>query len=59
MSQGEAVVVLDGAWGAGVNFCPFVIGSALAKIETAVSSCSLHSRCPGNAAETIKSAVRP
>lgn len=26
-------------WGVGVNSCPFAIGSVLAKIETAVSSC--------------------
>lgn len=57
MSQGKAVVVLYVTWGAGVNSCPFVIGSALANIETAVSFRSLPSHSPGDAAETIKSAA--
>lgn len=58
MSQENVVVVLYITWGAGVNSCPFVVGSVLAKTETAVSSRLLPSHSPGNAAETIKSAVR-
>lgn len=50
------MVVLCVTRGAGVNSCPFVIGSA--KIETAVSSRSLPSRSPGDAGETSKSAAR-
>lgn len=46
MSQGKAVVVLYVTGGAGVNSCPFAIGSALAKIETAVSSHSFAQLLP-------------
>lgn len=50
MSQGKAGGCAVVTWGAGVNPWPFVMGSALAEIETA--------HCPGDSDDTVGRAER-